>query len=224
LTSHVDVHIAHSETAAREIEELSELPRSTLRVVHPGVVDGPLEPIARPLPGPTVGSIGRLVHEKGFDVLIEALARLPDVSGLVVGDGPERGALEDLAREKGLEDRVVFTGWRDDARRFLTAMDVFVVPSRIEGFGIGIVEAMLARVPVIAAAVGGTTEVVIDEETGWLVPSEDPDSLAAVIARVLADEVLRARVTRLARSLVKTEFTPEIMAARFEAIYRELAP
>ena len=118
----------------------------------------------------------------------------------------------------------MFVGWKDDARRWLTAMDVFVVPSRIEGFGLGIVEAMLARVPVIAAAVGGTAEVVIDEETGWLVPPEDPVRLADAIARVLGDEILRARTTRLARSLVKTEFTPEIMAGRFEAMYRELAP
>jgi glycosyltransferase involved in cell wall biosynthesis len=146
------------------------------------------------------------------------------VSALLVGEGSERGALERLAREQGVEDRVMFVGWKDDARRWLTAMDVFVVPSRIEGFGLGIVEAMLARVPVIAAAVGGTAEVVIDEETGWLVPPEDPVRLAGAIERVLGDEILRGRTTRLARSLVKTEFTPEIMAGRFEAIYRELAP
>lgn len=224
LTNHVDIHVAHSEAAARAIEELSGLPRSSLRVVHAGVTDESLEPLPRPFPGPTVGSIGRLVHEKGFDVLIEALARLPDASAVLVGDGPERGALEELARARGLAERVLFTGWKDDARRWLTAMDVFVVPSRIEGFGLGIVEAMLARVPVIAAAVGGTAEVVIDEETGWLVPPEDPVRLAGAIERVLGDEVLRGRITRLARSLVKTEFTPEIMAARFEAIYRELVP
>jgi glycosyltransferase involved in cell wall biosynthesis len=224
LSSHVDIHVAHSEAAAREIEELSGLPRSTLRVIHAGVPDAPFEGVPRPIGGPTVGSIGRLVHEKGFDILIHALARLPGVSALLVGDGSERGALERLAREQGVEDRVVFVGWKDDARRWLTAMDVFVVPSRIEGFGLGIVEAMLARVPVIAAAVGGTAEVVIDEETGWLVPPEDPGRLADAIERVLGDEVLRGRTTRLARSLVKTEFTPEIMAGRFEAIYRELAP
>jgi glycosyltransferase involved in cell wall biosynthesis len=225
LTTHVDIHVAHSEAAAREIEELSGLPRSTLRVIHLGVPDGPLDPIdERPIAGPTVGSIGRLVREKGFDVLIRALTRLPKVAALVIGDGPERGPLERLAREQGVEDRVVFLGWKEDARRWLTAMDVFVVPSRIEGFGLGIVEAMLARVPVIAAAVGGTAEVIIDEETGWLVPPDDPDALAAAIERVLGDEVLRGRTTRLARSLVKTEFTPEIMAGRFEAMYRELAP
>jgi glycosyltransferase involved in cell wall biosynthesis len=224
LTSHVDVHVAHSEAAARSIEEMSGIARSTLRVVHLGVSDNPIEALPRARPGPTVGSIGRLVHEKGFDLLIRALARLPNISAVLVGDGPERGPLERLAREEGVADRVVFTGWKDDARRWLTTMDVFVVPSRIEGFGIGIVEAMLARVPVIAAAVGGTPEVVIDEETGWLVPPDDHVALAGAIERVVGDEVLRARTTRLARNLVKTEFTPEIMAARFEAIYRELAP
>ena len=224
LTSHVDVHVAHSEAAAREIEELSGLPRATLRVVHAGVEDVPAGSVPRPMAGPIVGSIGRLVREKGFDVLIDALTRLPETNLLLVGDGPERDALERLARERGVADRVVFTGWKDDARRWLSAMDVFVVPSRIEGFGLGIVEAMLARVPVVASAVGGTAEVIIDEETGWLVPPGDPARLASAIERVLGDEILRARTTRLARSLVKTEFTPEIMAARFEAIYRELAP
>lgn len=223
LTERVTVHIAHSEAAAREIEELSGLPAGRLRVIHAGVTDATFDPVERPANGAVVGSIGRFVHEKGFDVLIRALADLPEVTALLVGDGPERGTLEQLARDEGVEDRVVFVGWKDDARRWLSAMDVFVVPSRIEGFGLGIVEAMLAGVPVVAAAVGGTGEVIIDEESGWLVPAEDPARLAAAIDRVLRDDIVRQRTTKIARSLVKTEFTPEIMAARFEAVYRELA-
>ena len=224
LSGRVDVHVAVAEETARTIEEFSGLPASSLRVVHTGVPDDPRRPVERPFSGPTVGAIGRLVSLKGYDVLLRALAELPGVAALLVGEGPERNALERLAKELGVSDRVALLGWQDDARRWLGAMDVFVAPSRVEGFGLGIVEAMLAEVPVVASGVGGMGETIIDEETGLLVSPDDHVALAAAVDRLLSDESERRRLTHLARALAMTEFTPEIMAGRFEAIYREVAP
>src|SRR5205807_893383 len=141
--------------------------------------------------GPLVGAIGRLEHQKGFDVLIRALASVDDARLVVMGDGSERASLEQLARDVGVADRVVWTGWRDDARRYFAAVEVVALPSRFEGFPLTLLEALLARAAVVATDVGSIAEVVRNGDTGLLVPPDDPAALAVAIRRLLKDRGLR---------------------------------
>ncbi|MEW6741486.1 MAG: glycosyltransferase [Planctomycetota bacterium] len=134
-------------------------------------------------------SIGQLARSKGQDVLLRALARLGDrrLCLALVGDGPERDALRELARELGLERQVVFLGARHDVPGLLAASDLLVHPARWEGFGRVVVEAMAARCPVVASATGGLGEIVVDGESGILVPPDRVELLAWAMARLLDD-------------------------------------
>ncbi|TVR58912.1 MAG: glycosyltransferase [Gemmatimonadales bacterium] len=142
-----------------------------------------------------IGWIGRLIPIKGCDVFLEALTRLgpnaPPWHGIVVGDGPERAALEEQARHLGIEDRVTFAGSVPEAARIARALDLFVLSSRSEGTPMTILEIMGAGVPVVATAVGGVPEVVAAPRGGWVVPPEEPEELAEVIEEVLADRQKR---------------------------------
>ena len=144
--------------------------------------------------GPTLAFAGRLMAAKALDVALRAVHRVPGVSLVVVGDGPDRGQLERLTTELGLGGRVRFAGSRsrDDVLRILFAADAAVLSSRWENFPHLVVEALAVGTPVIATAVGGVPEVVHDGENGLLVPAGDPDALAAAIERLVGDDELRA--------------------------------
>jgi glycosyltransferase involved in cell wall biosynthesis len=215
-------HVAVGERAAREIEELVGLRHGSVRSIPNGVPDVRLERLSRPFAGPTLGSLGRLDRQKGFDVLLRALEQLPQASLVLVGDGPERAPLEAQASAAGLTGRVLFAGWADDPRRHLTTFDVFVLPSRFEGFPLSVVEAMLAGLPVVASAVGSMPESVREEETGLLVPPEDPHALAAALRRLLDRTDLRSDLGRRGRELALERFTAAAMARSFEALYEEI--
>ncbi len=142
--------------------------------------------------------VGRLVHQKAVDVILNALASLP-LSGrpvlTVVGDGPERGALEEQARRLGLGDAVTFAGWvaRERLAETYRAHDVLVSPSRFEGMSLVLQEAMACGLPVVATRIPGSEELVVDGETGLLVTPEDVAGLAAAIARfATAPDLIRA--------------------------------
>jgi glycosyltransferase involved in cell wall biosynthesis len=215
-------HIGVGERAAREIERLFGLRANSIRVIHNAVPDEEPNRLARSVAGPIVGSVGRLDRQKGYDVLVRALAQLPDVQAVVVGDGPERDALTALAEEIGVGDRLSLPGWRDDARAYLATFDVFALPSRFEGFPLAVLEAMLAEVPVVASDVGSVSEAVIDGETGLLVAPDDVDALASAIARLLRDGD-RAALGREGRKRVLDRFSVERMARQFEAVYSEVS-
>jgi glycosyltransferase involved in cell wall biosynthesis len=139
-----------------------------------------------------VGSVARLDGRKGLDTLIEAFAwvRLPgrDIRLLIVGDGPERGRLRQLAEWRGLDDRVTMISLPQGARAALAAMDLFVAPSRTEGLGVAIIEALAAGLPVLASRVGGIPEVVTDGECGRLLPPDEPQAWADAILRAAGGE------------------------------------
>lgn len=219
LVSRVDAHVAVSDRLARDVERVLAQPAGSIDTIHNGVPDLELPPLARRHAGPTIGFVGRLAHEKGVDVLLRALADLPDATAVVVGDGPERESLERLAGELGIRDRIDFTGWSDDVRRLLPTFDVLAQPSRWEGFGISIVEAMLARLPVVASGVGGITEVVVDGITGTLVAPDDPDALGRALGSLLADADRRAGMGEAGRRIARERFTDETMARAFAAVY-----
>lgn len=139
---------------------------------------------------PFVFALGRHVPQKGFDVLIRAMAQLPEsLDLLLAGDGPDRESLERLAEQLGLSGRVRFLGRLDPAwvRRYMHSAVVFVLPSRHEPFGIVNLEAMASGTPVVATRVGGVPEFVKDGQTGWLVAAEDVDELVSAISRVITD-------------------------------------
>lgn len=178
-------------------------------------------------------SVGRLSRVKGHRVLLEALAELVPAGGessgrgdlhlLLVGEGPERGALAKQARSLGLAERVHFAGRRDreEVAALLHIAAVFVLPSYYEGFGIAVLEAQAAGVPVVASDVGGVREVLAGGRTGLLVPAGDPRALARAVGRVLEDRALARRLARAARKRVTEEFTVERMVERYREVYRK---
>jgi glycosyltransferase involved in cell wall biosynthesis len=169
-----------------------------------------------------VGSIGRLEPQKGVDVLIRALADVDDATLLVVGDGSERERLEALARAVGVSERIEWKGWSDTPRNYLGALDVFVLPSRNEGFPLTALEALLAGTAVVASDVGSVAEAIRDGETGLLVPPEDHVALAEALRRLLADQTLGSRLGERGRQMVLDHFTADHMTKAFESLYDEL--
>jgi sugar transferase (PEP-CTERM/EpsH1 system associated) len=173
-----------------------------------------------------VGTVGRLQSVKGTTYLLEAFACLaPDHPGailLLVGDGPQRVQLEGMAQRLGVSERVRFLGSRSDVSRLLQAMDVFVLASIWEGMPNAALEAMAVGLPVVATAVGGTPEVVVDGETGLLVPARDPDALARAVAHLLHDPELWRRMGQAGRRRVEQHFSEAQMVRQTERLYDEL--
>jgi glycosyltransferase involved in cell wall biosynthesis len=141
---------------------------------------------------------------------------------LVIGDGPQRQELEREAVTQGVAARVRFLGHRNDARDWLPACDVYVNSSISEGISLTILEAMAARIPVVATRVGGTPEVV-DAASGTLVPSRNPQALAEAIGRLGRDAELRRAMGIAARRRVEERFTLERMIADYRRVYERLA-
>jgi glycosyltransferase involved in cell wall biosynthesis len=193
-----------------------------VRTIYNGVPDVPIEPLPRLANGPVIGSLGRLSAEKGYDVAVRALAELPGATLVIVGDGPERAALTELAQELGVADRLQIVGWTDEPRRYLSGFDAFVLSSRVEGFPLAPLEAMLAGLPVVAADVGSVGEAVLDGETGFLFPAEDAGALAERLRPVLDGPELSSRLGRRGREIALEQFTSQAMARAFEELYREI--
>jgi glycosyltransferase involved in cell wall biosynthesis len=161
-------------------------------------------------------SVSRLVEQKGVDVAIRALPELPDDVVLVVlGEGPARGELEALARLLGVADRVFLVGRVPDVSAWLRRAAVYVHPARWEGFGLGVLEAMLAGLPVVASNVSSLPELVDDGVTGLLVPVDDPGALA----RAIADALARPGLGAAGRERARAGFSVARMADRTAALY-----
>jgi glycosyltransferase involved in cell wall biosynthesis len=175
---------------------------------------------------PLLLSLAALFRRKGLDVLLDALARLPETSPQaqlwIAGDGPERATLERRARELGLADRVRFLGPRSDAADLLAACDLFVLPSRLEGLGVAALEAMAAARPVLASRVGGLAEAVVEGRTGLLVPPDDPAALSVALGRLLEDDALRNRLGEAGPGRVAEGFLAEQMVSAYESLYYEV--
>lgn len=213
------------QTAAR-MGEVFAIPPKRLRVVPNAA---PVERLAG-IPAfagcfhqpPRVLTLARLEKQKGIPYLLDVASRVPEASFAIAGDGPDRAALEMRARELGIADRVTFLGRRSDVPELLAATDVFMLPSLYEGLPLTVLEAMAAGRPVIATAAGGTGEVVIDGETGLLVPPADPAALAAALRRLLADPAEAVRLAATARDRVQRDYGIDVMVRRIESIYDEV--
>jgi glycogen synthase len=160
---------------------------------------------------PEILLVGRLVHQKGADILLRALGAIRDMtfSLRIVGDGPDRAALERLASQQQIADRVAFVGWvpREEIAAHYHRADIFAFPSRIEGMPNVVLEAMAYALPVVATDVDGNRDVIGDERTGVLVPPEDPALLAAALRRLLTEASLRLRLGTAARAHVVRNHT-----------------
>jgi glycosyltransferase involved in cell wall biosynthesis len=171
-----------------------------------------------------IGTVGRLVDRyKRISDLLRALPlvldKLPMLRLLVVGDGPDIGMLTVLASELGIERRVIFVGYQGETRPYFDAMDFYVHPSAEEAFGLVIVEAMLACLPVIACRVGGIPAVVEEGVTALLVPPRQPAELAQAILSLANDRDLRATLGAAGRQRARARFTAERYAAQIDALY-----
>jgi glycosyltransferase involved in cell wall biosynthesis len=176
--------------------------------------------------GPIVGTVCRLVEpKKGLSVLLRAMAAFkqagcpPRCQLLIVGEGPARASLEALSRQLGLSDCTVFAGARRDVPRILPLLDLFVLPSLYEGFGIAILEAMAAGKPVVATAVGGIPEFVVSGETGLLVEPGHVAALAEAIGSLLHDSDRATRMGMRGRARVLAKFQMSTVVRRHEQVY-----
>ncbi len=172
---------------------------------------------------PIVGHAGRLVAVKDQAALVEAAARLKAAGVrcrvLIAGDGPLRGALEQQVSALDVGDSVSLLGHVGEVEWLLAALDVYVLCSRSEGMPNTVLEAMACGVPVVCTRVGGADELVVDEETGLLVPPAKPDLLAGAIGRLLGDEALRARMGAAGRTRASREFSVEAMVRGYRDAY-----
>lgn len=173
----------------------------------------------------TIVAVGRLVPEKAYDVLVRAVAKLRGFNWQlqICGDGQERTRLKKLGKELRVSRQIKFLGAINNIPGVLRAADVFVHPSRTEGHGRAILEAMASGLPVIATSVGGTPEAITDGETGLLVPPDDPGMLAAAIRRIQADRELAQRLGARARAAVEEKFSVERMRASYKKLYADIA-
>jgi glycosyltransferase involved in cell wall biosynthesis len=176
-----------------------------------------------PPSAPLVGAIGRMVWQKGFEFLIHAIPEIisdiHDVRFLFVGDGPLKSDLERLVRQLDISHKVIFAGFRPDISRVLSAIDIHVVPSLLEGFPIMTLEAMAMAKPIVATQINGIGEQISDGEEGLLVPPKNPKALAAAVLKLVQNNELASRLGIEARRKVETYFSVERMVGETEKVY-----
>ncbi len=200
-----------------------------LHVVHCGIHPARYGPGAGRT-GDQLLFVGRLAAVKGVPVLLDALAAVrkirPDLHLTLIGDGPDRAALEARVREMGLADAVTFAGYKaqDEVATTLQSVDALVLPSFAEGVPVVLMEGMAAGLPVVATQVGGVGELVTHSETGLLVPPGDSEALAAALLHLMEDGEARRRMGRAGRKKVVTDFDVGQEAARLAALFRTSDP
>lgn len=179
-----------------------------------------------PAEGPVIGTVGRLVPIKGHAWLLRAaprvLAEFPHATFVFIGEGPLSGQLQQLAKELGITGHVMFLGARQDVPKCLAALDLFVFPSLNEGMGRALIEAMAAGLPVVATGVGGIPDIVVDGESGVLVPPKDAVALADAVRDMLRDPDRRRAYGEAAKKRVDDRFDVEAMVRKIERLYDEV--
>ncbi|MEW6406656.1 MAG: glycosyltransferase family 4 protein [Chloroflexota bacterium] len=206
---------------SRGLKNLAEAFDSSvpIKIIPNGVDLHRYAPGSRDWQPPRMLFVGRLVYQKGVDLLFEALQDLKshpwELS--LVGDGPERAALQKLARKQGISERVHFRGWLDGEAvldQFRQA-NLFVFPSRHEGMPNAILEAMACGLPVIASHIAGNEELVMDGENGLLVPPEDSNALRNALGELLEDSTRRKQMGAASRQRVEANYSWEQVAREY---------
>ncbi len=181
----------------------------------------PRESLETPEGAPVILALGRLHWKKAFDILIRAMADVPEAYLWLAGEGELRAELEELARRVGAAERIRFLGWRDDREALLAASDLCVMPSRYEPFGTVMIEAWAQDVPLIAAAAAGPKGLIRSGENGVLVPIDDVAALSAAMRQVLQDKEFRQRIVAGARVEFDARFTEQAVVGQYRAFYAD---
>jgi len=172
-----------------------------------------------------IGSVGRFHYTKGYHNLIEAFTYLEDlpISLVLYGDGDEKNQLEELAKQLGLSDKVSFPGYTQDITEALEKIDIYIQPSLMEGFGLTVIEAMLAEKPVIVTPVGSLPELVTDGKTGLITGDTKPESIAVAIKTLFENKELAREVAKAGIVDVRKRFAVDKWIQSTEKIYLETA-
>ncbi len=227
----IDRYIAVSDAVAQQLCQTFHVPANKIHVIHNSIpVDRYNFTDSQALKAKlSLGSerqivltVARLDRQKGYSYLLEAIQHVHDATFVIAGDGPEKTALKAQADKLGIEDRVIFLGYRQDIPELLAGCDLFVLPSLYEGLPLSILEAMAAGKAVVATAVGGTPEAVLDGETGLLVPPGDPVALARAIREILSNPSLLRKMGATGRKRVQREFSSASMVQHITHLYDEL--
>lgn len=199
------------------------------RVVHiPNFADETdVEPVARgsfetPVDRPLLLAAGRLHENKGFDILLQALTRIPDAILWLAGSGPEEQALKQQCRELGLDPRVRFLGWRSDVTALMRTADIFVCPSRHEGLGSIVMESWAHDCPIVATNSQGPGEVIEDGVTGLITPVDEVRPLADALNSLLADDRRRDTLVQNAGEHYRTFYSQEVIVRQYEDFYSSI--
>jgi len=230
--------IAISDAVAAHLEDDLGVDRARIRTIYSGVdpdrfsneYSEPEKAAVRKelglRRGPVIGTIGRLSQIKGQRYLVQAMAdvidKRQDAQCLIVGDGEERGALENLARASGIRNSVFFISSNVDTARFLSIMDIFVFPSVKEGLGIALLEAMAAGVPCIASDIGGIRDIISAPSYGILVPVGNVKAMSDAIVKLAGDERLRQEIGQNSTVRVREKFSLDVMADKIIDLYKEV--
>lgn len=170
-----------------------------------------------------VGYIGRLSEEKGVKYLLEAISMLRGldlpIRTIIIGDGPQRKELEEVAKKTSILDRTHFTGFQSDIESWLPAMDLFVLPSLTEGTPLALLEAMAEGIPVVASAVGGVPQVVQTGKNGILVSPGKPEEIKNAIRLLFKDEALRNSFSREAEMTINLKYDVKQWINKVETEY-----
>jgi glycosyltransferase involved in cell wall biosynthesis len=220
------VRVRHCGTAAEKIAVIRNAVDKAAFVDPDPCHRAELESWFHKRPAWIVGAAGRFSPEKGFEQLVQTadlvLRTLPEAGFVLFGDGPERALIQRAILRLGLEDRFILAGFRRDMSRFLPCLDVAVLPSFTEGLPVFVLEAMAAGVPVVATAVGGTPEVVVEGITGHLVARGDPVALAWRLIDLLPDEPRRRSMGSQGRLRVAEQFTFDAQSEAYLDLFGRL--
>jgi glycosyltransferase involved in cell wall biosynthesis len=233
-----DVIVVDSESVKARGMAFAVAPPDHIRVIPMGIDTERFEPARYRLERATIrlelglrpdalviGALARFVPSKGLECLLHAVARLAQrcssLQCLVVGDGPARDELSRLARNLKIDDRIVFPGYRTDVPRMLAAMDVYMLPTHREGFGVAFAEAMSMEIPVVASRIAPLTEIIAERETGMLAEVGDPEGFAQAAEPLLGDADLRRRMGQAGRRRVMEHFDLGLMCGSYETLFLE---
>lgn len=229
LFNHADMNTVESANL-REMIHKYYSPQQPVRIIplgftKPVIIQKSRDELAIPHDRIIFISVGRLVKRKGYEYAIRALSALPADSFhyYIIGDGPEKGDLKDLASRSGLGDSITFLGYLSDEKKFqyLAVSDIFLLPSLHEGFGICLLEAMHCGLPIVSTNNGGQTDILKDRVNALLVPCNDSEAFAEKIKELVRDDILRKNISINNRRDID-QYSIERVATDYETLYGEL--